>query len=87
MTLNELKVGEKGIVSKISKESLMKQRFIDIGIIKGTKIECVLISPRKRSKSVYDKRCCYCNSKWRCKIYLYREGGVMENKIKIALAR
>ena len=51
MTLNELNVGEKAIVKNISGECSMKQRFIDIGIIAGTKIECVLISPGKNPKA------------------------------------
>ena len=49
MTLNELNVGEKALVKNINDNSLMKQRFIDIGIVSGTKIECVLSSPRQRS--------------------------------------
>lgn len=49
MTLDELNLGERAITKKVSSNSLMKQRFIDIGIVAGTKIECVLISPRKKS--------------------------------------
>lgn len=51
MTLNELKVGEKATVKNVLDESSMKQRFIDIGIITGTKLECVLISPFKNPKA------------------------------------
>ena len=51
MTLNELNVGERAIVKNISEASSMRQRFIDIGIISGTKIECVLISPGKNPKA------------------------------------
>ena len=51
MTLNELNVGEKAEVKKISDASSMKQRFIDIGIICGTKLECILISPGKNPKA------------------------------------
>lgn len=51
MTLNELNVGERATVKNISDVSSMKQRFIDIGIIGGTKIECVLISPWKNPKA------------------------------------
>ena len=46
MTLNKLNVGEKAIVTSISEKSSMKQRLIDIGIVAGTKLECVLVSPR-----------------------------------------
>ncbi|MBQ6860112.1 MAG: ferrous iron transport protein A [Clostridia bacterium] len=45
MTLNDLKVGDIGNVTFIDETSNLYQRFIDIGIIKGTKIECVLKSP------------------------------------------
>lgn len=51
MTLNELIVGEKAEVIKVDDVSSMKQRFIDIGIICGTKVECVLISPGKNPKA------------------------------------
>lgn len=45
MTLNNLNVGEVANVVFIDENSNLYQRFIDIGIIKGTKIECVLKSP------------------------------------------
>ena len=51
MTLNELKLSEKAIVKNISELSSMRQRFIDIGIIGGAKIECVLVSPGKNPKA------------------------------------
>ena len=51
MTLNELNIGEKALVKKISDNSLMKRRLIDIGIINGTSVECVLISPGKNPKA------------------------------------
>lgn len=51
MTLKELNIGEKAIVKNIRDDCLMKQRFIDIGIIEGTKIECVLLSPGKNPKA------------------------------------
>ena len=33
------------------KRTEMKQRFIDIGIIDGTKVECALVSPGKDPKA------------------------------------
>ena len=51
MTLDELNVGEKALVRKIMSESLMKERLIDIGIVNGTKVECVLVSPGKNPKA------------------------------------
>lgn len=51
MTLNDLNLGEKGIVKKIDEFSSMKQRFIDIGIVDGTLVECVLVSTGKNPKA------------------------------------
>ncbi len=45
MTLDNLNVGEVANVVYIDENANLYQRFIDIGIIKGTKIECVLKSP------------------------------------------
>lgn len=51
MSLNELNVGDRAEVIKIDDASSMKQRFIDIGIIGGTKVECILVSPSKNPKA------------------------------------
>lgn len=45
MTLEKLNVGEVCRVNKILKNANLYQRFCDIGIISGTKMECVLKSP------------------------------------------
>ena len=51
MKLSEINLGEKGCVSKISKDSSIIRRLLDIGLIPGTKVECVLISPMKNPKA------------------------------------
>ena len=51
MNLNDLKVGEIAKVICIDKNSNLYQRFIDIGIIDGTKIECLFESPFKDPKA------------------------------------
>lgn len=51
MTLNLLKVGEKARVININENSNLYQRFLDIGITKNSKIECVLESPWKNPKA------------------------------------
>ena len=51
MLLNELNIGERAIVKEVSKASKMRQRFIDIGIVSGTKVECVLVSPSMDPKA------------------------------------
>lgn len=45
--LSDLKIGEKGTVLDIDRKSALYKRFLDIGIIKGTKITCVGKSPLK----------------------------------------
>ena len=45
MTLNNLKIGDVATVTYVDETSNLYQRFIDMGIINGTKIECVLKSP------------------------------------------
>lgn len=44
-SLNELKMGETGMVSKIIGEETIKRRLLDLGLIEGTKIKPVLKSP------------------------------------------
>ncbi len=45
MYLSDMKVGDKGIVKKIDAPENIKRRLLDIGLINGTTIECVLKSP------------------------------------------
>ncbi len=45
MTLNNLKIGDVCIIKKINDSSKIKRRLLDIGLIPGTKVECVLSSP------------------------------------------
>ncbi|MBQ9314009.1 MAG: ferrous iron transport protein A [Clostridia bacterium] len=51
MKLSEIKLGEEVCVTKISKESSITRRLLDIGLIPGTKVECVLVSPMKNPKA------------------------------------
>ena len=51
MKLSEIEVGEVVHVTKISEESCITRRLLDIGLIPGTKIECVLKSPMKNPKA------------------------------------
>ena len=43
--LNELKVGQRGTVSQLLSDTSMRRRLQDIGLIKGTKVECIQKSP------------------------------------------
>ena len=43
--LNELKVGQRGTVSQLLSDTSMRRRLQDIGLIEGTKVECIHKSP------------------------------------------
>ena len=43
--LNELKVGQRGTVSQQLSDTSMRRRLQDIGLIEGTKVECIQKSP------------------------------------------
>ncbi len=51
MNLSELGLGKSGYVTKIAKKSRINRRLLDIGMIPGTKVECVLISPASNPKA------------------------------------
>lgn len=44
-SLNELNIGESCIIKELLINNSIRRRLQDVGIIKGTKIECVLKSP------------------------------------------
>ena len=44
-TLNDLVVGESALIYKILNDGSMRQRFLDIGLIENTLVECVGESP------------------------------------------
>ena len=44
-TLSSLTPGEYGIVESIAHESKIERRLLDLGIVPGTKVLCVLKSP------------------------------------------
>ena len=43
--LNELKVGQRGTVSQLLSDTSTGRRLQDIGLIEGTKVECIQKSP------------------------------------------
>ena len=45
MCLADIMPGERAFVERISADSAMKKRLIDIGLISGTAVECVGESP------------------------------------------
>lgn len=44
-SLNELKTGESCIIEKIMTTGSMRRRFLDIGLVENTRVECVGESP------------------------------------------
>jgi len=44
MSLSDINVGDKVIIKKINSKENIKRRLLDIGLIEGTKVECVLKS-------------------------------------------
>ena len=50
-SLADLKVGETCVIEELVTNENMHRRFIDIGLIKGTRVECVSQSPAKDPKA------------------------------------
>ncbi len=51
MKLNSLKIGQLATIENVDKKSDLYQRFLDIGIVEGSTIECVLKSPWNNPKA------------------------------------
>ena len=49
--LFDLKKGQKCLIDKILSNSSMKRRFLDIGLVPNTMVECVNISPQGDPKA------------------------------------
>ena len=45
MYLSDMNVGDKAVVKKLIADENIKRRLLDIGLINGTQVECVLKSP------------------------------------------
>ena len=44
-TLKDLAVGESGVIKRVHTTGALKQRFMDMGITKGTKVTVTKIAP------------------------------------------
>ena len=44
-TLRDLKVGETGVIAKNGTSGALKQRFMDMGITKGTEVKVIKVAP------------------------------------------
>lgn len=49
--LSQLELGSKAIINKILTTGDMRRRFLDIGLIENTEVECVGISPQGDPKA------------------------------------
>ena len=45
ISLNELSIGDAAVVCHIKATGSIKRRFLDIGLVSGTQVECIGISP------------------------------------------
>ncbi|ACV64541.1 FeoA family protein [Desulfofarcimen acetoxidans DSM 771] len=45
ITLHDLPIGKMGIVSSIKAEGISRRRMLDLGLVPGTKVEALRISP------------------------------------------
>ena len=55
MFLNDLNVGQKCTVLKIHSGGIMRRRLMDLGILPGSTIRCVLSSPSSNPKAYFVK--------------------------------
>ena len=45
MTINDLKIGQGGTISEVGGEGPLRLRFLDMGLIPGTKVQLQKIAP------------------------------------------
>ena len=45
MTIDDLKIGQRGIVSRVGGEGALRLRFLDMGLIPGTNVQLQKIAP------------------------------------------
>ena len=45
MTINDLKIGQSGTISIVGGEGALRLRFLDMGLIPGTKVQLQKIAP------------------------------------------
>ena len=55
LTLDRLLINQSAIVAKINSSGLMRRRLMDIGIVPGTKLKCVLSSPIGNPRAYFVK--------------------------------
>lgn len=53
--LNELEIGEKAKIIEVTADQEIKRRLLDVGFVKGSLIEKILINPSKNMIAYYIK--------------------------------
>lgn len=45
MTIDDLKIGQSGTIAKVGGEGALRLRFLDMGLIPGTKVQLQKVAP------------------------------------------
>lgn len=45
MTINDLEIGQKGLIKAVGGEGLLRLRFLDMGLIPGTAVQLQKVAP------------------------------------------
>ena len=45
MTINDLQIGERGTITRVGGEGPLRLRFLDMGLIPGTKVKLQKVAP------------------------------------------
>ncbi len=53
MYLNELKIGERAFIKALDVDASIRRRLLDIGLIPGAKVECIINSPSRGSSAYF----------------------------------
>lgn len=59
--LNDLQMGEVGVITSLMAQGSIKRRLLDIGLVDDTEVQCILNSPSQDPKaSFFDQGCSNC---------------------------
>ena len=59
--LNDIQPGQKAVVRELRSDGSIHRRLLDIGLVRGTKVECVGKEPRRGSGGIFNPRSSDCN--------------------------
>ena len=45
MTIDDLKIGQQGVIKTVGGEGMLRLRFLDMGLIPGTKVKLQKVAP------------------------------------------